>query len=145
MKVLRWAHWQKWRNWICFYSTNLNLTTTLFNKYVDKFNVYSWNFIIAEFTRSGDSVEALKAFLSMRKLSLKPNRSTFPCAIKSCSALCDLSSGKQAHQQALVFGYNTDLFVTSALVDMYFKCGSWRMHECCSTKFPREIWCRGLQ
>lgn len=114
----------KWRPIsVRFYSTNLSLTTTLFNKYVDRTSVYSWNSIIAELARNGDSVEALRAFLSMRKLSLKPNRSTFPCAIKSCSALCDLTSGKQAHQQALIFGYNADIFVSSALVDMYAKCG----------------------
>ncbi|KAI3464883.1 hypothetical protein Pfo_021546 [Paulownia fortunei] len=104
------------------YSTNANITT-LFNKYVDKTNVFSWNSIIAELARSGDSVEALKAFSSMRKSALKPNRSTFPCAIKSCSALCDLNSGMQAHQQAFVFGYVSDLFISSALIDMYSKCG----------------------
>ncbi|KAA8530061.1 hypothetical protein F0562_004770 [Nyssa sinensis] len=69
------------------------------------------------------SVEALRAFSSMRRLSLKPNRSTFPCTIKSCSALFDLRSGKQAHQQAFVFGFDSDLFVSSALIDMYSKCG----------------------
>ncbi|GFP95174.1 pentatricopeptide repeat-containing protein at3g26782 mitochondrial [Phtheirospermum japonicum] len=102
------------------YSTNI---ATLFNKYVDKTNVFSWNSIIAELARAGDSAEALKAFSSMRRLSLKPNRSSFPCAIKSCSALTDLTSGKQAHQQALVFGYASDLFTSSALIDMYSKCG----------------------
>lgn len=61
--------------------------------------------------------------MSMRKLSLHPNRSTFPCAIKSCSALFDLYAGKQTHQQALIFGYESDLFVSSALIDMYSKCG----------------------
>ncbi|GAB4848635.1 Pentatricopeptide repeat-containing protein At3g26782, mitochondrial [Ancistrocladus abbreviatus] len=62
----------------------------------------------------------------MRKLSLIPNRSTFPCTIKSCSALSDLYSGKQAHQQALVFGFESDLFVSSALIYMYSKCGELR-------------------
>ncbi|XAR52055.1 hypothetical protein NMG60_11006905 [Bertholletia excelsa] len=103
-------------------SINLNLTT-LFNKYVDKSSVSSWNSVIAELARSGDSVEALRAFSYMRKLSLKPDRSTFPCAIKSCSALSDIYSGKQAHQQAFVFGLGSDLFVSSALIDMYAKCG----------------------
>ncbi|GAV59525.1 PPR domain-containing protein/PPR_2 domain-containing protein/DYW_deaminase domain-containing protein [Cephalotus follicularis] len=104
------------------YSTNANITT-LFNQYVDKTNVYSWNSIIADLARSGDSVEALRAFYSMRKLSLNPNRSTLPCAIKSCSALLDLSSGKQTHQQSVIFGLDADLFVSSALIDMYSKCG----------------------
>ncbi|XP_010260583.1 PREDICTED: pentatricopeptide repeat-containing protein At3g26782, mitochondrial isoform X2 [Nelumbo nucifera] len=105
-----------------YFSTNPNLTT-LFNKYVDRTSVSSWNSVIAELARSGDSVEALRAFLSMRKISLNPDRSTFPCAIKSCSALLDLASGKQVHQQALVFGFEFDLFVSSALIDMYSKCG----------------------
>ncbi|WCJ40225.1 Tetratricopeptide repeat (TPR)-like superfamily protein [Euphorbia peplus] len=107
------------------YSTttaNSNLQT-LFNKYFDHTNVFSWNSIIAELARSGDSIESLCAFSSMRKLNLRPTRSTFPCTIKACSALLDLSSGKQTHQQALVFGFQSDLFVSSALIDMYSKCG----------------------
>ncbi|KAH7577136.1 hypothetical protein JRO89_XS01G0210200 [Xanthoceras sorbifolium] len=104
------------------YSTNPNLTTW-FNKYIDKTNVSSWNSIIAELARSGDSLEALRAFSSIRKLSLTPTRSSFPCAIKSCSALLDLHSGKQVHQQAFIFGLEQDLFVSSALIDMYSKCG----------------------
>nr|TKS07962.1 phosphoglycerate/bisphosphoglycerate mutase family protein [Populus alba] len=103
-------------------ATNTNLTT-LFNKYFDRTDVYSWNSLIAELARGGDSCESLRAFSWMRKLDIKPNRSTFPCAIKSCSALFDLNSGKQAHQQALVFGFESDVFVSSALIDMYSKCG----------------------
>ncbi|KAF9604515.1 hypothetical protein IFM89_007636 [Coptis chinensis] len=105
-----------------FPTNNANLKT-LFNKYVDKTCVYSWNRVIAELARSRNSLEALRAFASLRKLSLIPNRSTFPCTVKSCSALLDILSGKQTHQQALVFGYESDLFVSSALIDMYSKCG----------------------
>uniref|UniRef100_A0A0D3E0E8 DYW domain-containing protein n=1 Tax=Brassica oleracea var. oleracea TaxID=109376 RepID=A0A0D3E0E8_BRAOL len=97
--------------------------TTLFNRYVDKTDVFSWNSVIADLARSNDSSEALRAFSSMRKLSLHPNRSTFPCAIKACSSLLDLFSGKQTHQQAFVFGYHSDVFVSSALIVMYSACG----------------------
>ncbi|KAK4282196.1 hypothetical protein QN277_013601 [Acacia crassicarpa] len=106
------------------YSTSINANlTTWFNKYVDKTSVLSWNTVIADFARSGDSVEALRAFSSMRKLALHPNRSTLPCAVKSCSALFDLHAGKQIHLQALIFGFESDLFVSSSLIDMYSKCG----------------------
>lgn len=107
---------------LSYLSTHPNFAT-FFNRYLDKSDVFSWNSIIADLARSGDHVEALRAFSSMRKLSLNPNRSTFPCAVKSCSSLSDLTSGKQTHQQALIFGYETDLFVSSALIDMYSKCG----------------------
>ncbi|XP_019430851.1 PREDICTED: pentatricopeptide repeat-containing protein At3g26782, mitochondrial [Lupinus angustifolius] len=108
---------------ITTWTKNSNLTT-MFNKYVDKTSVSSWNSIIADLARSGDSIEALRAFSSMRKLNLFPNRSTFPCTIKSCSALFDLRIGMQAHQQAFIFGFEYDVFVSSALVDMYSKCGN---------------------
>ncbi|XP_052196572.1 pentatricopeptide repeat-containing protein At3g26782, mitochondrial [Diospyros lotus] len=107
-------------------SSSSNLTS-LFSKYVDKSSVSSWNSVIAQLARSGDSFEALRAFSSMRKLSLTPDRCTFPCTIKSCSALSDLLSGKQAHQQAFVFGFGSDLFVSSALIDMYSKCA--QLHD----------------
>ncbi|CAL9248544.1 unnamed protein product [Arabidopsis halleri] len=97
--------------------------TTLFNRYVDKTDVFSWNSVIADLARSGDSAEALRAFSSMRKLSLYPTRSSFPCAIKACSSLLDIFSGKQTHQQAFVFGYQSDIFVSSALIVMYSTCG----------------------
>ncbi|XP_062010417.1 pentatricopeptide repeat-containing protein At3g26782, mitochondrial isoform X3 [Rosa rugosa] len=113
-------------------SSKPNLTAW-FNKYVDKADVSSWNSVIADLARSGNSVEALRAFSSMRKLSLTPNRSSFPCAIKSCSALLDLYSGRQAHQQALVFGFESDLFISSALIDMYCRCGllrdAWKLFD----------------
>ncbi|MCL7030808.1 hypothetical protein MKW94_007303 [Papaver nudicaule] len=112
--LFSWVH-------IKHFSTNPNLRI-FFNKYVDKTNIYAWNRVIAELARNGDSIEALKAFSSLRKLSLKPNRSTFPCTIKACSAISDVTSGKQTHQQSLVFGYENDLFVSSALIDMYSKC-----------------------
>ncbi|KAK7290551.1 hypothetical protein RIF29_05056 [Crotalaria pallida] len=104
------------------WTKNPNLTT-MFHKYVDKTSVSSWNSVIADLSRSGDSIEALLAFSSMRKLNLHPNRNTFPCVIKSCSALLDLRIGVQTHQQALVFGFESDVFVSSALIDMYSKCG----------------------
>ncbi|XP_047323360.1 pentatricopeptide repeat-containing protein At3g26782, mitochondrial [Impatiens glandulifera] len=104
------------------YSTTPSIKN-MFDRYVDKNNVFSWNSIIAELARGGDAVEALRAFSSMRKISLTPNRSSFPCAVKSCSALYDLLSGRQIHLQAFIFGFQSDLFVSSALIDMYSKCG----------------------
>uniref|UniRef100_A0A2K2C8B1 Pentatricopeptide repeat-containing protein n=1 Tax=Populus trichocarpa TaxID=3694 RepID=A0A2K2C8B1_POPTR len=42
---------------------------------------------------------------------------------KSCSALFDFDSGKQTHLQALVLEFESDLFISSALIDMCLKCG----------------------
>ncbi|KAM7274998.1 hypothetical protein ACFE04_016864 [Oxalis oulophora] len=113
------------RSFSTLYPCTINLRTW-FNKYVDKNNVSSWNSVITELARSRDSYEALLAFHSMRKLSINPNYATFPCTIKSCGALCDLRSGKQTHQQVFAFGLDSNLYVSSALIDMYSKCGELR-------------------
>ncbi|CAH9086095.1 unnamed protein product [Cuscuta epithymum] len=117
-----------------YYST----AATFFNKYVDKSNVFSWNSVIAELSRSGDSIEALRAFSSMRKLYVTPNRSSFPCAIKSCAALRDLSSGRQFHQQVFIFGYGSDLFASSSLIDMYSKCGELKEARLLFDEIPKR-------
>ncbi|KAJ4846062.1 hypothetical protein Tsubulata_002584, partial [Turnera subulata] len=121
------------------YSTAINANLrTWFDKYFDKTNVSAWNSLIADLARGGDSLESLRAFASMRKLNLRPTRSTFPCAIKSCSALLDLYSGKQTHQQAIVFGLESDLFVSSALIDMYSKCGELSDARVLFDEIPRR-------
>ncbi|XP_058092997.1 pentatricopeptide repeat-containing protein At3g26782, mitochondrial [Magnolia sinica] len=102
--------------------SNPNLSA-FFSKCVDKTSISSWNSAIADLARSGSPVESLLAFSSLRSLPLSPNHSTFPPAIKSATALSDLRSGGQLHHLALVSGVQSDVFVSSALVDMYAKCG----------------------
>ncbi|GAB2248541.1 hypothetical protein Droror1_Dr00008423 [Drosera rotundifolia] len=120
------------------YSTNANITT-LFNKYVDNSSIHSWNSIIAELSRGGDSYEALQAFKSMRRRpGLLPTRSSFPCTIKACSALLELRAGRQVHQQVWVYGFEEDVFVSSALIDLYAKCGelgdAWEVFDECAVR-----------
>ncbi|PKI75115.1 hypothetical protein CRG98_004450 [Punica granatum] len=54
---------------------------------------------------------------------LLPDKYTFPFALNSCAALCELRIGKLVHQHSVCFGCGSDLFVNAALVDMYAKCG----------------------
>lgn len=93
-----------------------------FDRLVDRSSVSSWNSVISDLARDGDSTEALRAFSWMRRLSITPDRSTFPCALKSCAFLARLWPGRQVHLQAFLLGLHPDLFVASSLIDMYAKC-----------------------
>ncbi|XP_065019690.1 pentatricopeptide repeat-containing protein At3g26782, mitochondrial-like [Musa acuminata AAA Group] len=93
-----------------------------FGRHVDTTSVASWNAAIADLARAGDFVDALRAFASLRRLRLRPDRSSFPPALKSAAALASLPSGRQLHLFALRLGLLPDLFVASSLVDMYAKC-----------------------
>ncbi|XP_031489461.1 pentatricopeptide repeat-containing protein At3g26782, mitochondrial-like [Nymphaea colorata] len=89
-----------------------------------KEGVWRWDAVVAELARYGDSADALRAYASMRRRDVGPGPSTIPCALKSCASLGSLASGKILHHQAIVSGLDSDVFVASALVDMYAKCGS---------------------
>ncbi|CAN6472430.1 unnamed protein product [Victoria cruziana] len=82
-----------------------------------------WDSVVAELARDGDSADALRAYASMRRRNVGPGPSTIPCALKSCASLGSHSAGKILHHHAIVSGLDSDVFVASALVDMYAKCG----------------------
>uniref|UniRef100_M8BVU0 DYW domain-containing protein n=1 Tax=Aegilops tauschii TaxID=37682 RepID=M8BVU0_AEGTA len=51
-----------------------------------------------------------------------PNKYTFPFVLKACSALQDLRAGRAIHRHAARAGLHADLFVCTALIDLYMKC-----------------------
>ncbi|KAG9454987.1 hypothetical protein H6P81_007891 [Aristolochia fimbriata] len=106
------------------YAGDHNLSALFSKHIVDKNSVAAWNGVISDLARGGDALEALRAFACMRRLAVKPDRSSFPCALNACAALCALRSGEQLHLQAIGIGLVADLFVSSALVDFYAKCGN---------------------
>ncbi|XP_078433998.1 tetratricopeptide repeat (TPR)-like superfamily protein [Wolffia australiana] len=96
--------------------------STHFDRLVDRSSALSWNDIISDLARHGDYAEALRAFSWMRRLGVKPDRSTFPNAHKACGCMGLVWVGRQIHLLAHLLGLCPDLFVSSSLVDMYSKC-----------------------
>ncbi|XP_024540347.1 pentatricopeptide repeat-containing protein At3g53360, mitochondrial-like isoform X2 [Selaginella moellendorffii] len=63
--------------------------------------------------------------LSARTGSQKHERKcAFMAGLKSCSASKDVEKGRKIHRDAIDAGHESDLFVATALVDMYANCGS---------------------
>ncbi|XP_042421214.1 pentatricopeptide repeat-containing protein At3g26782, mitochondrial-like [Zingiber officinale] len=105
-----------------FSSTSAAALAAHFGRVIDTSSLASWNSIIADLARAGDSIHALRAFASLRRLHIRPDCSSFAPALKSAAALASLESGRQLHLLSLRFGLLPDLFVASSLVDMYAKC-----------------------
>lgn len=53
----------------------------------------------------------------------RPDSSTFTIALKACAQLLDLETGEEIRNRAFEHGYGHDVFVCSALVNLYAKCG----------------------
>eukprot|EP01018_Ginkgo_biloba_P020216 Gb_20456 [translate_table: standard] len=85
-------------------------------------NVVSWTALIAAYARHGYSEKALTVFNQMQRTGIQPNQFTFASVLPACANLEALEHGKQIHEDIVRSGFQYNVFVGSALVDMYIKC-----------------------
>ncbi|XP_057837922.1 pentatricopeptide repeat-containing protein At4g02750 [Cryptomeria japonica] len=90
-------------------------------------DVVSWTVMISAYARIGCAQEALALFIRMRKQGIKPDHFTFASVLPACVSLDRL---KEVHGDVLRYGFQSDVFVGSALVTMYAKCG--RVEDACN-------------
>lgn len=94
-----------------------------FEKSSDK-NSITWSAMITGFAQSGDSEKALKLFSTMHLSRFRPSEFTFVGVLNACSNLGAAWEGKQVHDYLLKLGFESQMYIMTALVDMYAKCGS---------------------
>ncbi|CAL0304249.1 unnamed protein product [Lupinus luteus] len=90
-------------------------------------DVACWNTVISCFYQNGKCQEALQYFSLMRRSGFEPDSVTITTAISSCSRLLDFDRGREIHMELINSGFMMDSFISSALVDMYGKCGHLEM------------------
>ncbi|KAK7343845.1 hypothetical protein VNO77_12911 [Canavalia gladiata] len=86
-------------------------------------DVVSWTALIQGFVARGDGREGVDLFCEMRKTGIRPNEFTVATCLKACSMCSDVSLGKQVQAEVVKVGLLSDVFVGSALVNLYAKCG----------------------
>eukprot|EP01018_Ginkgo_biloba_P034522 Gb_08671 [translate_table: standard] len=114
-----------WTTMIAGYAQNGHVEKAfkLFQKMPERNNV-SWNAMIAGYAQNGHGEEALKLFRQMQLAGVKPSSKTFAIVLRACAYLACLKEGKEVHEEIIRSGFQSDVCVGSALVDMYAKCGS---------------------
>ncbi|KAL5713533.1 hypothetical protein ACHQM5_015599 [Ranunculus cassubicifolius] len=101
---------------------DLNSTNLIFEK-LDTKNAVSWNAMIAANAHHGCGEAALKLFAEMHRGGLEFDRFTFSGALAASANLGLLEEGQQLHNLIIKIGFESDLHVTNAAMDMYGKCG----------------------
>ncbi|XP_057843708.2 pentatricopeptide repeat-containing protein At2g22070 isoform X2 [Cryptomeria japonica] len=105
-------------------SGHMDYARELFNK-MPKRNVVSWNAMIAGYAREGFGKEnALNLYCQMQRMGFKPDGFTFASVLSVCASLRALGYGEEVHVQIIKIGMKFDVFVGTAVVDMYAKCGN---------------------
>ncbi|KAF5742350.1 pentatricopeptide repeat-containing protein [Tripterygium wilfordii] len=86
-------------------------------------NSITWSAMITGYAQSGDSEKALKLFSKMHISAMKPSEFTLVGVLNACSDVVAVMEGKQVHSYSLKLGFEPQIFIMTALVDMYAKCG----------------------
>eukprot|EP01018_Ginkgo_biloba_P016207 Gb_38680 [translate_table: standard] len=100
---------------------SLDYARQVFDKMSER-NLVSWNSIVAGYARSGQGEESLNVFSQMHLAGMKPDQFTFGSVLRACASLPTINHGREIHAHAIKIGFELDIFVGSALVDMYAKC-----------------------
>ncbi|KAK2984463.1 hypothetical protein RJ640_026950 [Escallonia rubra] len=91
----------------------------LFDHMPDK-NVVSWTTMIAAFSNANLKDKALHFLILMLRDGVTPNMFTYSSVLRACPGLHNLT---QLHCSIIKSGLDSDVFVRSALIDIYSKWG----------------------
>ncbi|XP_020578209.1 putative pentatricopeptide repeat-containing protein At1g68930 [Phalaenopsis equestris] len=89
----------------------------------------SWTTMITGLTHNSFELEAIGLLKEMRYAGVTMDQYTFGSVLTACGALSALDHGKQIHAFIIRTHLDGNVFVGSALVDMYSKCRSIKLAE----------------
>ncbi|KAJ7551154.1 hypothetical protein O6H91_06G001300 [Diphasiastrum complanatum] len=87
-------------------------------------DIFVWTSMIAGCAEHGLGEEAFHLFQGMLSEGLKPDKIIFVSVLKAFSSIKALDWGKLIHAHILEKKLESDIYVASALVGMYARCGS---------------------
>ncbi|KAL6214582.1 hypothetical protein ACLB2K_014014 [Fragaria x ananassa] len=85
---------------------------------------FAWTTMVASHVRNKRFREALAVFDEMRINGVSPDAVTMSTVVSACAHLGALDLGKEIHYYVMRNGFDLDVYIGSALIDMYAKCGA---------------------
>ncbi|THF98442.1 hypothetical protein TEA_029533 [Camellia sinensis var. sinensis] len=82
-------------------------------------DMVSWTALITAYSQNDRPIDALVLFPQMLRLGFKPNQFTFSSILKAAGAVPNDRDGKQVHGFVVNYGFDSNVYVGSSLVDMY--------------------------
>ncbi|CAN1809319.1 Putative pentatricopeptide repeat-containing protein At1g68930 [Linum perenne] len=96
---------------------------SLFQMVADAKSHATWTAMLTGYSRNGECFQAMEFFRLMRAEGVEINQFTFPSVLTACAAVLAGNFGVQVHGCIVKSGFGANIFVQSALVDMYAKQG----------------------
>ncbi|CAN6470154.1 unnamed protein product [Victoria cruziana] len=98
----------------------------VFQRILNK-DLISWNTMINGFSQNSLGFEALCLFHQMRLTRVSPDAVTFVGVLSACASLGALQTGTSLHGYAVKVGMLSNVYVGTALLNLYAKCGNAAM------------------
>ncbi|CAJ1950381.1 unnamed protein product [Sphenostylis stenocarpa] len=93
-------------------------------------NVVSWTAMISGCCQNENYMEPLQFFSKMLEENVKPNSTTICSLLRACAGLSLLKKGEEIHCFCMRHGFVDDIYVATALIDIYCKGGKLKVaHE----------------
>eukprot|EP01018_Ginkgo_biloba_P030315 Gb_23089 [translate_table: standard] len=116
---------------------SLEVSRQLFDK-MSKRDAISWNAMIAGYVQNGYANDALKLFRQMELACVTVASATILSVLPACAHLAALQQGIEIHSYIIRRGFELDIFIGSALLDMYAKCGNLETARLLFDKMSRK-------
>ncbi|KAF7817832.1 pentatricopeptide repeat-containing protein [Senna tora] len=107
----------------CIRCGELQLAHDFFDQMPDR-DLVSWNSLIAGYAQNGHYSMVAKLIKSMLANNIRPDHVTMVNFVCAAAEIGVLDQGKLVHCWVIRMKTKLDSFMGSALIDMYFKCGS---------------------
>ncbi|XP_043698966.1 pentatricopeptide repeat-containing protein At4g21065-like [Telopea speciosissima] len=86
-------------------------------------DTFLFNTIIRAYAQTSQAKHnAISSYQLMLRLSVPPNKFTFPFLLKACAGIRDLNLGRQVHGSVAKLWFDADLYVQNTMVHMYSCC-----------------------
>ncbi|CAL0324472.1 unnamed protein product [Lupinus luteus] len=109
----------------------------VFNR-IRRKNVVSWCSMLSALVQNHKEEQACMVFLHARKEEVEPTDFMISSTLSACAELGGLELGKLVHALAVKACVEDNIFVGSALVDLYGKCGSIENAEQVFSEMPER-------
>ncbi|KAK7278109.1 hypothetical protein RJT34_23134 [Clitoria ternatea] len=111
----------------------------LFEEMPDR-DLASWTAMICGTVWNGEWIEAISLFRKMRSEGLKPDSVIVASILPVCGRLEAVQLGMALQGCAVRSGFDSDLYVSNAVIDMYCKCGDpFQAHRVFSLMVYRDV------
>ncbi|KAF8689624.1 hypothetical protein HU200_041738 [Digitaria exilis] len=87
-------------------------------------NAVLWTSMLNGYVECGCSDKAMETFDAMLCAKVEPNKATLLAVLSACANLGSLNLGQKVEEHVIAMGLQSDLQVSTGLIDMYCKCGS---------------------